>query len=673
MRIFIFFITFIMNLFIYSISSGSDSDMHDKIHLLNIIEKYTDIATKTKINSDYVPGIITVIYSDELEASGFRTVWDALESVPGVELNVGQSGSRQTLFRGFGSNIYSGNIKVLLDGISVNAAFFGKANPVLNMPVEQVERIEVIRGPGSALYGEFAYSGVVNVVTHKKNHSVYGRIDSDETYTGGGKVSYNSPLGDFNVSLNLSAYDSDGHDNFVGKDRLYSIGMGEVSNAPGDVNEDMDYKSAIFHANYKKTALSFQLIEDGYGDHLGLNAFLPPNKERVVLRNKYKIADLSHEIDWDKMLKLKLSFGLMQFSYKIKDAEIAPQGFSVFEEGMLLNSYYEELRIRGGMQFKCNLFERHRILADWSFDRISVTEAWQETNYHPVTFEPLDSVEHFTGNENWVDENQRRFINSFFIQDEYDLLEDITLTTGLRYDYYDDIDGRMTPRFAAVYRLTDRHILKIQYTEAFRPPTFYEMYRSDDIDPEIISTSDIGYIYAGIYTKARLTMFYSKMDDIIAFKTTDYINAGNADIKGVEAELEKKVGSFVKIKGNITYADSSDIKGNQHETRGAYWLGNLTAFISPVNKVSIVPRFRFVGTRTRFENDTRNKLKGYSTLDLTLSAFNIGLDGLMLYGGVKNIFKDDVIYPVTFKDVLNYIDDYPRTDRKYFLKVSYKF
>ncbi|WP_455218381.1 TonB-dependent receptor plug domain-containing protein, partial [Kaarinaea lacus] len=124
--------------------------------LLQALEQETEIATKTKMNVDFVPGIVTVFYGDDLLARGIRDVKETLALIPGVELSISTVGVAQVFVRGIGTAFSSGKLKVLLNGVPFNATL-NVSTTALSLPTEQIDRIEVIRGPGSAIYGEFAY------------------------------------------------------------------------------------------------------------------------------------------------------------------------------------------------------------------------------------------------------------------------------------------------------------------------------------------------------------------------------------------------------------------------------------------------------------------------------------------------------------------------------------
>ena len=124
---------------------------------------FTRIATKTEMDADLVPGMVTVLKGKDLEDQGFRTVGEALVLVPGIDLNAGMTASTVAVIRGMTAAV---KVKTLLNGVPVNSAMEGLGSAVFYIPIEQVERIEVIRGPGSGLYGEWAYLGVINVMTY---------------------------------------------------------------------------------------------------------------------------------------------------------------------------------------------------------------------------------------------------------------------------------------------------------------------------------------------------------------------------------------------------------------------------------------------------------------------------------------------------------------------------
>src|ERR1043166_2434157 len=146
--------------------------------LLSIVQQETAVATKTRLNSDYVPGIVTVLEGDELEALGVRTAGEALGLVPGIQDTRDNRGSDLALVRALDFPFNVGNVQVLVNSIAMARSDGGINTSALQIPVEQIERIEVIRGPGSVIYGDFAFMGLGNIITRKDGARIaHGHCD----------------------------------------------------------------------------------------------------------------------------------------------------------------------------------------------------------------------------------------------------------------------------------------------------------------------------------------------------------------------------------------------------------------------------------------------------------------------------------------------------------------
>ncbi len=186
----------------------------------------TEIATRTKMDADLVPGMVTVLLGKDLKARGIRTVFEALSLVPGLNTYLNTIGDNRVSVRGIGGSFFSGNLKLMLDDLVMNDILAAAGYGIYEIPVEQVDRIEIIRGPGSVIYGEFAYAGVINVKTRKKGNRINslckGDKDSLYRYDGGGTLTYANPEKELSFSLNLAGSKSDGPDIKAGTDRVYS-------------------------------------------------------------------------------------------------------------------------------------------------------------------------------------------------------------------------------------------------------------------------------------------------------------------------------------------------------------------------------------------------------------------------------------------------------------------
>ncbi len=156
-----------------AMNGSGEQDRRELQELLAVLEEETEVATKTKMNNDFVPGMVTVLHGEQLEALGIHTIVEALSMVPGIQAARLSSGEPTVKIRGLAFPFNAGNVKVMLNSIALSRESSGINSSVLLTPIAQVDRIEVIRGPGSNIYGDFALGGVVNIVT--KNAHQFSR------------------------------------------------------------------------------------------------------------------------------------------------------------------------------------------------------------------------------------------------------------------------------------------------------------------------------------------------------------------------------------------------------------------------------------------------------------------------------------------------------------------
>ena len=190
-----------------AVNSAGEEDRRELKELLAVLDEETAVATKTKMNNDYVPGMVTVLHGEQLEALGVKTVAEALAMVPGIQVARLSTGEPTVKVRGIAFPFNAGNVKVMLNSIALSRESSGINSSVLLTPLAQVDRIEVIRGPGSSIYGNFAMAGVVNIITKHPGGRLFGQAGDDESRGGGGHYSYRDDAHDFSIGVNISAMD----------------------------------------------------------------------------------------------------------------------------------------------------------------------------------------------------------------------------------------------------------------------------------------------------------------------------------------------------------------------------------------------------------------------------------------------------------------------------------
>lgn len=654
-------------------------DEEELTRLVQFIDKYTEIATKTKLNVDFVPGMVTVLRGEDLKVRGINNVWEAMSLVPGMDISVNNMGLRDVLVRGIGNTISSGNLKIQLNGISMNSALWGKAYPALDIPVEQIDRIEIIRGPGSALHGEFASTGVINIITLNKGRQVGGGIGKNDSYHGSALYSISDEEHEINFSLNVAGFDTNGANIISGPDQLYRLGMGNISNAPGPVNEMRDVKNAIMEFSFRKLNFTGYYLNEGQGDYYGYLGSLPPPHNNKSFRFENYGGQIKQDFNMTNDLLFEYSLGFFQHQFSSALTFQQPPGFvGIYADGMAAAPFYQENRMDAGLDFTYAGWEKHTLKFGAAYANTEIDSAWHDTNYTPSTGAPVSPVTRFEGSENWIEEGMDRDLINMTIQDEYKINDAVSITGGLRFDHYEDVGSELSPRIAAVWRITQNHIIKTQYARAFCPPTFNQLYSKNNpylvgnpsIEPETIDTFELSYLYRDELKMGRLTYFYSELDNLISSGGGTYSNTGSTKISGAELEFEHKLIDKLKLDTNISYSHSKNSITGGSIPEVAEWLGDLGIIFEPVRDMAFNLQYTYVGKRNRAVTDTRPKLKGYHTIDATVSFYNFLTSGLTLRGGMKNILNEDIYYAAP--EYL-YVNDYPRPGREWWVKILYEF
>ena len=374
-----------------------------------------------------------------------------------------------------------------------------------------------------------------------------------------------------------------------------------------------------------------------------------------------------------------------------------PDGFGLWHypsfpltlsDGYLVDAFYKEDKLYAGMDFHWQASDQHKLLLALDYSQTRVKDAWQKTNVHPngnasgADDYPINQLQKFTFKDglNWPSENKKRKLASLTLQDEYQPLQSLLITAGVRYDDYSDVGSNLSPRLAAVYQLSEKHILKGQYAEAFRPPTFYESSWTPNLNPQTINTYDLGYTYKGASDIIRLTLFHSQLNDVItAITPLGYKNSNGAKVKGIEFEVSHTFSTNFSTKYNLSYTKSKDDLTGEAIPRTSNWLSNLDFRYQPSSHYDLSMRYQYVGKQFRELNDPREKLDSYGVVDITVNFLDFVSKGSTIQLGIDNLFDEDVHYPAPMAtDVLgvsfpSYQDDYPREGRRWWLRLKYQF
>lgn len=572
-------------------SEGSEA--HELAELLAIVAQETAVATKSRMNSDFVPGIVTVLHGDELEALGIETAWEALSMVPGIQVVRERTGLYSVIVRGLPFPFNSGNVRVLIDGVSVGRESAGVNGVSLQIPIQMVERIEVIRGPGSAVYGDFAFMGLVSIVTRKDGARVYARGGGDESLSGGATVTAANPSTGITFTMTAAGFTT--NDAAVAE--------------PRRAEEDRGFGRVAL--GYKGLSLNFEAVSrDVQATRTAPGEPATGDQRHWALDSRWA-ADLSRTLSAEvhgTYLSNRFNTGPSDFSGAVGDfgADLKWKGWK--NQSWLLSASYARAETELGRQMRPP---------------------------RPGVPGPPSST---------VIEDQVQTIAGVTLQDTIDLSGHVAVTAGARFDHNSDIGSHVAPRCAVVWRVAEGHILKAQYAEGFRAPTFFELYgqgvKNNDLEFELNRTAELHYVFRLPDMAARATFFYSKILQMIFVGPGNrFDNDHDARAFGVEGEFETRIGSRLKAQMSLSWVDSKTNRNATHEWKTppskADWLGSFALTYRAAAKTLLALRLNHAGER----NASEGQNGGYSLLDLTVTQQDLFLPGLQFRAGVKNVFN----------------------------------
>lgn len=502
-------------------NSAGEEDRRELRELLAVLDEETEVATKTKMNNDYVPGMVTVLHGEQLEALGVKTAAEALAMVPGIQVARLSTGEPTVKVRGIAFPFNAGNIKVMLNSIALSRESSGINSSVLLTPLARVDRIEVIRGPGSSIYGDFAMAGVVNIITKDTGGRLFGHAGDHESRGGGGRYNFRDEAHDFSLGVNISTMDD-------GKNA-----------AALSRNPDEKRYAGVITLNYKKFAFTAEgvrrRVEFQRRPPLGVPA--PPSgfgPEDSFHKEESWAMEGRQAIELGGKATLDLSLSYLQNSYSADAPMDAFKGD----------------RLETRLDLNWSPWVDHQVLMGVSYADSDIDDAAQEGpgGTPPVRLSDIDRRNYSLG-----------------LQDQVALNDRISLILGVRFDHYDDVGSLMTPRIAALYRLGEHHVVKAQYSEGFRAPTFWELYGSgtsdESLDFEVMGTTELSYIYRRPNAVGRVALYYSEIDDGIFPKAGGgFDNHVDIDSKGVELEWEQKLGEMLRWQANHCLFDAATLR-----------------------------------------------------------------------------------------------------------------
>jgi len=606
-------------------------------------------ATKTQTSTIEIANSISVIDSEQISNSNANNVFDLLKNEIGISYT--RQGGNGTLSNINIRGANNSHTLVLIDGVEMN--LINDPSGVYDfsaLPIDNVDRIEILRGPQSTLYGSDALAGVINIITKKGNgspkFSLLTEGGSYETYKG--IIGLRGSIQKLNYSATISRTQSDGYSSASEKYGNTEKDGYNFNNASAFIGYNL---ANIIEFNLYTRFLKSESDNDQFGGMFGDDPTYKTNQEEFSIRGESKVKLFDDR--WNQKIGLSYIKNVRKNSF---DTLLANPYYS--------KSFYDGRKYKLDWQNDFQLGKFNLLTAGIEFER---EESESEYLYYkfPDTL-VFSSLQPF----NYA------HIFSAYLQDQLKLDESFFLSLGLRYDQHNLFDSKLTYRISPAYMLWESGTkFKMNIGTGFKSPSLFYLYESyfgnKDLRPEKSFGIDAGIeqYFFSLNTTVGITGFYNRFEDLIIVDYSQYksININRAVTKGAEFYLQTKPFDNFEIKLNYTFTESKGASKNS-ESSGEKLLrrpenkGGFYVSYSFIPQANINTEVIWVGARDDMDFSSypykRVELKEYFLLNvsthldvfeflrLNLRAENLldtkyedalgyGTAGLSFYGGIK--------------------------------------
>lgn len=575
-------------------------------------------ATRLETPNERVASSVTVITAEEIEASGVNSVSEILNTVPGLEVfrlgGVGQQSS--VLLRGADP----GHLLVLVDGFAVNDP--GSPKGTFNwahMTTDNIEKIEVLRGPQSTLYGSDAMAGVINIITKRGEGALGATLEleagSFETRSGRLTISGGDRL---NYSLALSATDSEGisaaeeEDGNTEKDGYRNLSMSGRVDVPVGTGGELTFTARAVESESdldEVNGITWLFADD-------------PNstiEESQLFTGARLLLDLMGG-------RLEQSIGISMADYE-RTYRNPPDASNPNDD--LEKDYGVTVAVnlqstfdlgKGGLLTAGLDLEEDRVRSQADFSGFPITVDQHEVSRAGV-----------------------------YLQEQISIGESLSLVVGGRLDDHDGFDDQFTYRIGTSIRMDGGWKIRGTWATGFKAPTIYQLYNSSSGNPDLEAETSKGWDVGldkdmhSLRGTVGVTWFGNSFEDLIDFSGFTYFNVQKAKTAGVEAFAELRPAEALNVRISYTALDTEDVTTGEDLIR------------RPEEKVTLHADYRFserghlsltgiyVGDRTDKDFSTRPAatvtLDSYMLVNL---AGSLAIsDRLKLTGRVENLLDEE--------------------------------
>jgi outer membrane receptor for ferrienterochelin and colicin len=628
------------------------------------ISQAIEAASRNPLALRKSPSIISVITDEEIIRSGARTLMDVLKMVPGIEFNVDVTGVVAISFRGLWAN--EGNLLLMIDGQECNETAYNSIQLGNHYPVNQIKRIEIIRGPGSAIYGGAAEYAVINIISYKGNDlkGLEANVTGGQVGNGYSKQNINVAFGDSRKDLNYSVAGA------LGRAQSGNLNYQDVYGTSYNMNGNSATGTQYLNAGISYKDLSFRFIYDNY---------------EIAMRDGYIAAlskpypcnfrNMMSELKYQKTVNRKISL-----AGKINFKQCSPwENTQTMDPADTNNySYYKITADRLKMSLSANWN-----ITRWLNGNIGAEGIYDEGRKYNGNLFKYDSTDHVS------------YLNYAPFGQLFITTPITNITIGGRYDISNVFGSTFNPRLGITKRIGKANF-KFLYASSFRAPSIeniqYSIYGTK-LKPERSNTLEFEagfklnknmYLSVNAFdiTTYNAIKYYVKTDsasngDLDGYRNSDKITGSD----GFEIEYKYK-DAFGYLSASYSYytvANKSVDSSNMVPLDRSMTLGiaqhkfSLYASFNIGRHFYISPSVQFLGKRygiASVDSDGNGILQQYSPQTIVnIFAGTTIVKNFTIGAGVNNITNQDVLYIQAYNSLHAPL---PGFGTEFYLSIKYK-
>lgn len=655
----------------------------------NFFDNVNNYTKNNNMNVEYQPTSLTILYGEDLEALGIKTLSEALDFVPGLQTMDGTTNFSRISFRGTlrPYDIIYEQIRFYINGLDVYYNYFS------HFPISLIERIEITRGGMSVAYGERGFLGSINIITKIDNY--------DESGINLGSGSFNEKNGSVFFNKNFNKWKLGVDSYYLNNDKKISAPSANLTNY-NISNSSLDRKEESFEGveekaigiNLKNDNWTFntRYIETTSQNHYGFLGYLDFDDNGY---SKYAVS--TSQIVYENYIsnnKIKSKIGYLNYNYKLNTYlyKLEPNSIGLYNPHYQID--YTTQDIFSDVSITNSSIKNHEIVYGVSLVNSQTLKNNYSTNadyignvgmYNPLSdsYFPITSdLTTLSGNKGFLNNEDSLTNYSYYVQDTYSYNDNLSFLFNTKIDDSQYSNNLVNYTISGVYSNDNTNIYKAIFSKSYRVASatessitgHFSVYGNENLKPEESNTFELIYNYINDKDSFKVNNYYTIYENSIDIMNNGtsyqyYNNKDNLDNYGLELEYSKNFENRSKFLFNSSYSiykyKNEEFNSADINTPIASKVTANMGYIYPINsKLNVSGTSKYYGAKALL-NDS--KIDDVVLFNLS-SSYSINRDMKILFS-LKNVF-DTKYYYYGFN---NLDEKMLREGRTWNLSLSYEF